>query len=131
MADLISRAAAIEAIQDIEQMYEREEDMDCAEAVMSARWAVQDLKSVEVVPVEKLNAVSNIALELVSKYEDARCAVLWQESMKAASDMEQSLRDECHEYRHRIKLLAGMKGEVDGQEHDRATERNGDLQADV
>ena len=47
---LIRREAAIAAIQAIEEQYEREEDMDCAEAVMSARWAVQEV-SIEKVPL--------------------------------------------------------------------------------
>lgn len=117
MCSVISRAAAIEAIQEIEQMYEREEDMDCAEAVMSARWAVQDLKPVEAVSIEKLKAVAGIALELVGLYENAECELLWMENgedMAQAKESERELHNTCHEYRRRIKLLAGLKGADDG-----------------
>lgn len=49
--DLISRAAAIEAVRKEEEYFERSEDYDCAEAVQGARWSLEQVPIVDIAPV--------------------------------------------------------------------------------
>lgn len=52
---LIYMEPVLEEIEKQQEYFEQAEDYDCAEAVMSAKWAVIDAKEVEAIPIEWLN----------------------------------------------------------------------------
>lgn len=68
MADLISRAAAIEAVRKEEEYYERSEDYDCMEAVQSARWRLEEVPVVDAIPVEWILHIAKTLENNGSKY---------------------------------------------------------------
>lgn len=49
---LIYKEPVIDEIQNQEEYLERNEDYDCAEAVMSAKWAVINAQEIEAIPIE-------------------------------------------------------------------------------
>lgn len=64
---LIYKEPVIDEIQKQEEYLERNEDYDCAEAVMSAKWAVINAQEIEAIPIEWIN----------NKAEDASRAPLF------------------------------------------------------
>lgn len=111
MPDLISRKAACECMgQMIHEYREKGEDGLADGIILARRYGIKRLPAVDTVPNAKLKAVANIALELVNKYEQSACNLIWDTSTSPGED-EYKLHTECHEYRLRIKLFAGMKGE--------------------
>lgn len=54
---LIYMEPVLEEIEKQQDYYEQAEDFDCAEAVMSAKWAVINAKEVEAIPIEWLREV--------------------------------------------------------------------------
>lgn len=111
MPDLISRNAACDCMgQMIHEYREKGEDGLADGIILARRYGIERLPAVDAVPTAKLKAVANIALELVNKYEESACNLIWDTSTSPAED-ENEIHIECHKYRHRIKLFAGMKGE--------------------
>lgn len=107
MDDLISREALLEYIRSEEGAEKLKHSTVEAITLIGI---IKSIPSVDAVPAAKLKAVANIALELTNKYEESACNLIWDTSTSPAED-ENETHIECHKYRHRIKLFAGMKGE--------------------
>lgn len=68
---LIYMEPVLEEIEKQQEYFEQAEDYDCAEAVMSAKWAVIDAKEVEAIPIEWLRAqMKNNPNDIESAYDD-------------------------------------------------------------
>lgn len=60
---LIYMEPVLEEIEKQQEYFEQAEDYDCAEAVMSAKWAVINAKEVEAIPIEWLQKKRKYASE--------------------------------------------------------------------
>ena len=58
---LVYKEPVIDEIQKQEEYLERNDDYDCAEAVVSAKWAVINAQEVEAIPVNWISAYMNKA----------------------------------------------------------------------
>lgn len=74
--DLISRAAALEAVRNEEEYFERAEDFDCMEAVQGARWRLQEVPTIDAIPVVWLQSKSK-ELRAMGEYQQDCADSIW------------------------------------------------------
>lgn len=101
MADLILRAAAIEAFDD--ERVDRNYGDVSPESVIKV---IESIPAVDAVPIADAKAIVDIALYAISKMENFGCAYVWMKSSDPYAD-ENNIRGECQEYRRKIKDITG------------------------
>lgn len=90
---LIYMEPVLEEIEKQQDYYEQAEDYDCAEAVMSAKWAVINAKEVEAIPIEWLRDILQQAVDSGGRYEDVANGLglvlaMWEEKQEAKNGID-------------------------------------------